>query len=118
MLALEAGEDRELVRGNPDGVRDVAEAFAGEVLDLGNRGHGDADGTLTRGQPGDVGGLGGLQVGPELDAELGRAADHSLAVALDARDVEDQRGRREVGEAHLVCRHMEWRLCVDTIERW
>jgi hypothetical protein len=41
-------------------------------------------------------------VGPELDAELGRAADHPLAIALDALEVEDQRGRRNVCEAHLV----------------
>ena len=90
----------ELRRHDADGVGDVGDAVAEEVLGFIEGRDGDAAEIAVYRQPGDVGGFGGLHVRAQADAQRLDALGHRLGVAGEAGPIEDQGWGRKVIEVH------------------
>ena len=90
----------ELLRRDADGVENVGDAVAGEILRLGQRRDGDAAGLAGDRQARHVDRLGGLHVRAQRHAVARKRARHGADVALQDAAVEHQAGRRQIGELH------------------
>src|SRR5207302_6394722 len=94
-------------RGRDDLGRDEepADARARHHLGLAELGAGDAERAAAHLAPGDLGAAMRLRVGPEILAGRARVRGHPAEVALEAVEVEEQRGRWDI-----VARHRRWML--------
>ena len=88
------------VRRYAHGVRDVREAVTGEVLGLGQGGHGESARVAGGGPARDLGGLSGLQMRAQIDASRFRPRAHPLQVALHPVQVDHGRRGRHFAQSH------------------
>ena len=98
--SLEARHPRQLVERDPDPVDHVGESAFGEVLGFFQRGHRNAAGMARGREPADLGGLGGLHVRPQIDAQGPGARAHARDIGLQAAAVEDQGRGIQFGQLH------------------
>jgi hypothetical protein len=84
-------------------VGDIDNPVRDEVLGLGQGRYGDRARMPLGGELGDSGGLGGLEVGPEIDAGSPSTLGHGPGVAQQTAPVEHQGRGGELVELHDYC---------------
>jgi hypothetical protein len=83
------------------GDEEIVEARGGEDLGLAGLGQGQPAGSRRQLHAPDLEALVGLGVGPELDAMPARLCSHASDVPLQDLEVDEDRGRFQVVEAHV-----------------
>jgi hypothetical protein len=97
---LKARHPSQLVERDSDPVDHVGKAVLGEILGFLERGDRDATGMARGCEPADFGGLGGLHVRSQVDAQAARARAHARDIGLQTAPVEDQGRGIQFGQLH------------------
>ena len=97
---VQLGDLIELLRCDADGIEDVGDAVAGEILRLRQGGNGDAAGLTGGRQPRHVDRLGGLHVRAQRHVMAREPARHGADVAQQDGAVEHQAGRGRSVQPH------------------
>src|ERR1019366_4666929 len=91
----------QLRRHDPNRVENVDDAMTGEILRLGQGGHGDGAGLPGKRQPRDIDRLRRLHVRPERHLKACEVARHGADVPQQLLAIENEARRWQVGELHV-----------------